>query len=147
MPTVEHVLARKSPERRRVVTIPKHATALDAARLMNEHHIGALVVTDDDGTVAGIFTERDLLTRVVSAQRQPDRTRVADVMTTHVVVCSPETMLDDVRYTMREKKIRHIPVTRGRELLGIVSIGDLNTAEVKVLADTITYLEQFVTTT
>ncbi len=144
MPTVESLLARKPDDRRRVVTILKHATALEAARVMNEHHIGALVVTDDDGTVAGIFTERDLLTRIVSAQRQPDRTRIADVMTTHVYVCSPDTRLDDVRYTMREKRVRHVPVTQGRALVGIVSIGDLNTAEVKVLAETITYLEQFV---
>lgn len=144
MPTVEQVLARKPEDRRRVVTIPKNATALDAARVMNEHHIGSLVVTDDDGTVAGIFTERDLLTRIVSAQRQPERTRVADVMTTNVVVCAPETRVDDLRHTMREKRIRHIPVTQGRTLVGMVSIGDLNTAEVKVLCDTISYLEQFV---
>lgn len=147
MPTVENILARKPAERRRVVTIPKNATALEAARLMNDHHIGALVVTDDDNTVAGIFTERDLLTRIVSAQRMPEKTRVADVMTTNVVVCSPETRCDDLRHTMREKRIRHIPVTQGRSLVGMVSIGDLNTAEVKVLADTITYLEQFVAPT
>ncbi|MCA9281686.1 MAG: CBS domain-containing protein [Phycisphaeraceae bacterium] len=144
MPTIDHLLSRKPADRQRVVTISKNATALEAARVMNDHHIGALVVTDDDHTVAGIFTERDLLTRIVSAQRAPEKTRVADVMTTNVVVCSPETRCDDVRHIMREKRIRHIPVTEGRRLMGMISIGDLNTAEVKVLAETITYLEQFV---
>lgn len=147
MPTVEHILTRKPPECQGVFTISKNASALEAARSMNEHHIGALVVTDDDGTVAGMFTERDLLTRIVAAQRSPDKTRVADVMTTNVVVCAPDTRCDDLRHIMREKRIRHIPVTQGRKLVGMVSIGDLNTAEVKVLADTITYLEQFVVPT
>lgn len=144
MPTVQHILTRKSPTHQGVFTISKNASALDAAHAMNEHRVGALVVTDDDGTVAGMFTERDLLTRIVAARRSPEKTRVADVMTTSVVACAPDTQCDDLRHIMREKRIRHIPVTQGRKLVGMVSIGDLNTAEVKVLADTITYLEQFV---
>jgi CBS domain-containing protein len=143
-----HGLIRERLERgERVVTIGREATAFEAARKMNEHHIGALVVTKDGaGEVVGIFTERDLLKRVVAESRRPEETRVGEVMTEDVIVCTPDTPVDGIRQTMREKHIRHMPVVdeRGR-VIGMISIGDLNLAETKVLTETISYLEQYMT--
>ncbi len=147
MATAETLLRDRTDRSVDVITIARDATVLDAARTMNEHRIGALVVTDRAGdSVQGIFTERDLLKRVVAEGRRPEDTSVGDVMTTDVFVCRPETPLDEIRQTMRERKIRHLPVVAadGR-LAGMISIGDLNVAEAKVLTETISYLEQYMT--
>ena len=122
---------------RQVVTVEPEASVLHAARLMNTHRIGSVVVVED-GRPIGMFTERDVLTRVVAAERSPAATRVKDVLT-----CTPDTSLDAVRHTIRAERVRHIPVVEEGKLCGMVSIGDLNTAEVKVLCETIQYLEQY----
>jgi CBS domain-containing protein len=108
------------------LTIGPAASVLQAALLMNEHRIGSLVVVED-GRVMGMFTERDVLQRVVAERRNPETTRVEEVMTTAVVCCSPETTVDEARGVMRNRRIRHLPVSDadGR-LLGLISIGDLN---------------------
>jgi CBS domain-containing protein len=124
------------------ITTP-HATALAAAQKMNDHRIGALVVMEG-GRIAGIVTERDMLTRVIAAQRDPVRTRVADVMTRDVHMCSPQTSLDELRALMREQRVRHVPVVHDGALAGIVSIGDLNAAEAKSMSQTIGFLEAYI---
>jgi len=139
MPSVSNLLKSKG---RQVVTIEPEATVLQAARLMNTHRIGSVVVVENGGPV-GMFTERDVLTRVVAAERNPKTTRIKDVMTERILTCTPETSLDAVRHTIRNERVRHIPVVEDGKLCGMVSIGDLNTAEVKVLCETIQYLEQF----
>ncbi len=116
-----------------VYTIGEGDSVLGAARLMNEYRIGALIVTDTLGRTAGIITERDILTRVVSAQLDPAATAVSKVMTAEIITCSPQTHLDEARQMMTDRKIRHIPVidtgasSRG-SLAGMISIGDLNAA-------------------
>jgi signal-transduction protein with cAMP-binding, CBS, and nucleotidyltransferase domain len=109
-----------------VWTIGPEATVLQAALVMNERKVGATVVTDG-GRIVGMFSERDVLQRVVGEHRDPAETRVADVMTHEVVCCTPETSLDEVRGAMKNRRIRHLPVVDGdNQLLGLVSIGDLN---------------------
>jgi len=116
----------------RIQTISKACTALDAAKLMNEHHVGSLIVIDGFDDMIGIITERDLLTRVIAEERNPADTQVLSVMTNEVVSCSPETKLSEVRLLMRNERIRHIPVidhTIGKgSIVGMISIGDLNAA-------------------
>lgn len=126
-----------------VVTIRPEASALDAAKLMNDHHIGALVVVSASGKPVGIFTERDLLSRVVAARREPSSAPVEEVMTRDLLVCPPEATLEDMRTLMRERRIRHIPIVGEQGLMGMISIGDLNAAEAKELSDTIVFLEEF----
>jgi CBS domain-containing protein len=123
MARVREVLERKGTH---VLTIDPAASVLEAALLMNEHRVGSLVAVEG-GRVVGMFTERDVLVRVVGGRRDPEATRVAEVMTAAVVCCSPETTLDEARGVMRDRRIRHLPVADadGR-LLGLVSIGDLN---------------------
>jgi CBS domain-containing protein len=123
MVQVRDLLARKGTQ---VWSIGTDATVYQAALVMNEHKIGGLVVLDAGRTV-GMFTERDVLQRVVGARRDPERTLVGEVMTREVVCCTPETTLDEARAAMKHRRIRHLPVcdADGR-LQGLVSIGDLN---------------------
>lgn len=123
MARVRELLKQKGSN---VLTTGPSESVLEAARLMNEHRVGALVAVED-GRVVGMFTERDVLQRVVAEQRDPAATQVGDVMTTSVVCCTPETSVDEARGVMRDRRIRHLPVADadGR-LLGLISIGDLN---------------------
>lgn len=123
MVSVRELLERKGTH---VLTIGPAASVLQAAALMNDHRIGALVVVEGS-RVVGMFTERDVLMRVVAERRDPDATQVEDVMTAAVVCCSPETTVDEARGVMRDRRIRHLPVADadGR-LHGLISIGDLN---------------------
>ena len=139
MPTVQSVLQRKGQH---VHSIDEDQTVLAAAGLMNTHRIGALVVTRGD-VVVGIFTERDVLNRVVAARRDPAATLVRDVMSAPVAVCAPETTCDECRAVMRARRLRHLPVVQEGRLVGIVSIGDvLEIADAEQTA-TIQYLYEY----
>jgi CBS domain-containing protein len=123
MATVKDILREKG---RHVSSVGPDATALDAALLMNEHKIGSLVVIRGE-RVEGIITERDILQRVVVERRDPARTRVSETMTREVVCCTEATTVDEARGVMKNRRIRHMPVVNEqRELLGLISIGDLN---------------------
>jgi CBS domain-containing protein len=123
MATVQDILAVKGAH---VQSVGPEATVLDAALLMNDQKIGSLVVMDE-GQVAGIITERDLLMRVVAQRRDPAATQVRDVMTTELICGRTDTELDEVRGVMKNRRIRHLPIVDAeRRLLGLISIGDLN---------------------
>ena len=123
MATVQDILAVKGGH---VQSIGPAATVLDAALVMNEHKIGSLLVMDG-GRLAGIITERDLLQRVVARRRDPAELPVGEVMTAELVCCQPCTTLDEARGVMKNRRIRHLPVVDDQgQLLGLVSIGDLN---------------------
>lgn len=145
MPTVADVLSRKSQRGTgEVVSVEPDATVLDAVRAMNDRKIGSVIVVDPgSGTVAGIFTERDLLTRVVAERRSPETTRVSQVMTTRVVCCNPQTRTDELRSVMHEKRVRHVPVVDHSRAIGLVSLGDLNTVRSEDLEQTVQYLELY----
>lgn len=108
-------------------TVGPLATVIDAVNVMNDHHVGSVLVTDDDHPV-GIFSERDVLVRVVAAHRDPRKTLIRDVMTTRLHTATPEDSLLDVMRLMTERRCRHVPVMDGDTLLGLVSIGDLTKA-------------------
>lgn len=140
MPTVQAVLTRKGSQ---VVSIGAAESALAAATLMNERGIGGLVVLDDD-QVVGMFTERDILRRVVAMQRDPATTVIRDVMTAPVAVCRRDTTLEECRAVMTEKRIRHLPVVDERGVCGIVTIGDLMAHDVTDREATIQYLNEYI---
>lgn len=139
MPTAQSILDRKGMD---VVTIDCGASVLNAARRMNERRIGALIASEGD-RVVGIFTERDILNRVVAAGKSPEATPVRDVMTTPMACCRRSTPLAECRHVMTSKKIRHLPVVEDGRLYGIISIGDLLAAEVAVQQTTIEYLHEY----
>jgi CBS domain-containing protein len=123
MSLVRELLERKGSH---ILTIGPASSVLQAALLMNEHRVGSLVVVADR-RVVGMFTERDVLQRVVARRRDPEATRVGEVMTAAVVCCTPETTVEEARGVMRDRRIRHLPVAdAGGRLLGMISIGDLN---------------------
>ncbi|HZY85666.1 MAG TPA: CBS domain-containing protein [Gemmataceae bacterium] len=141
MATVREILARKGSH---VFTIGPTATVLDAALLMNEHKVGALVVIDDGRGVVGMFTERDVLRRVVGEQRDPATTVVADIMSTEVVCATPNTTIDEARGAMKNRRIRHLPlVDDDRRLTGLISIGDLNAYQTSDHEQTIYLLHEY----
>jgi CBS domain-containing protein len=140
MATVRDILSRKDSH---VFTVGRQATVLDAALLMNEHRIGALVVLES-GRVAGMFTERDVLQRVVAGQRDPKQTLVEEVMTSEIVCCTTATTIAEARGAMKNRRIRHLPVVDGeQQLLGMVSIGDLNAFEASDAEQTIYLLQEY----
>lgn len=128
-----------------LATLPPEATVLEAAKLMNARHIGSVLIVQDNALV-GIFTERDVMRRVVAEHREPDTTPLAEVMTTPVACASPTTTLDELRTVMHDKRIRHVPVVDDdtQSVLGMVSIGDLNRVRIDVQIETIRYLEQYI---
>ena len=142
MSTVQTILEKKGSH---VWTVGKEATVLQAALLMNEHKVGGLVVTDG-GRIGGMFTECDVLRRVVGEQRDPARTTVAEVMTQarDVICCSPDTPLDEASTAMKTRRIRHLPVVDGDgQLIGLVSIGDLNAHQQAAQEQTIFLLHEY----
>lgn len=96
----------------------------DAIKTMQERKVGALLVVED-GKPVGIFTERDVLTRVVSRDFNPAETSVSEVMTKNLVAVCPDTTVQQAMAIITEKRCRHLPVMDGDELIGVVSSGDL----------------------
>lgn len=141
MGAVSDILQQKQ-ERALRCTEPDE-TVLAATQRMNEHGIGALLVTDQ-GRLVGIFTERDVLRRVVAAELPPAATRVADVMTSSIACCTPDTSIDDARNIFRQHRIRHLPVVTAQgEVLGLISIGDLNAYDAIHQEVTIHFLHEY----
>src|ERR671925_796187 len=108
-----------------VLQIEASATVFDAIKRMVYSNVGALLVTES-GRVGGIVTERDYLRRVTLEGRTEKDTLVREIMTAPLVYVTPETSVEECMAVMTERRIRHVPVfADGRELVGIVSIGDL----------------------
>jgi CBS domain-containing protein len=148
MATVADILAKKGS---RVHCVSPVSTVLDAVQLMTRSRIGSLVVTVTGDTpascdrVVGMFTERDVLTRIVSEQRAPATTTVDEVMTSNVAYCTKETDIDDVGAIMRERRIRHLPVCDQQGgLQGLISIGDLNAWHAQGQATEIHHLTEYI---
>lgn len=127
-----------------LVVVRPDASVRAATMLMNDHGIGSVLVIEE-GRLLGIFTERDVLRRVVAESRPPDDTPVAAVMTVDVVCCRPETPLTDVAEVMRLHRIRHLPVVgdEGR-IVGLVSIGDINAHRFAVCETTLHQVEDYI---
>jgi CBS domain-containing protein len=140
MATVRDILSRKGSV---VVSVTPDTSVLEAARLMNTRGIGAVLVLDGD-RLAGIFTERDVLRRVVAEQRDSGTVRVRDVMTSALATTTPEATIDSCAAVMTTRRIRHLPVLEGTRLIGVVTTGDLMAFQVSEQADTIAQLNSYV---
>jgi CBS domain-containing protein len=105
-------------------------TVLEAARFMVEKNIGAVPVLRD-GELVGIFSERDIMKRVVAGARSPGMTQVAEVMTPRPHTVTPDTTTEACMFMMRENGFRHLPVCDGKVLLGLLSLRDLMMQEVQ----------------
>ena len=119
--TLSEILAEKGSQ---VHCVEPDVMVAEAVELMNELKIGALLITHEE-RLAGMFTERDVLTRVVGARRNPATTPVHEVMSKTLLVVKPSTTVEDAMRIVTEKRFRHLPVMDGEQLKGMVSIGDL----------------------
>ena len=120
--TIHSILTRKGST---VCTIEPTASIADAAKSLADHGIGALVVMGDEGQTVGIISERDIVRAVSAMGGAVLKTRVAEVMTRKVTICSRNDKLVDLMRRMTEGKFRHFPVVEEGRLVGIVSIGDV----------------------
>ncbi len=121
MDTVAAVLREKGSK---VYTVAPEATTLEAARAMDAHNVGSLLVVDGEKPV-GIFSERDLMRRVVVAGKDPAKVKVREVMSRDVWVVEPETRVKEAMAIMTERRCRHLPVVEKGKVVGLISIGDL----------------------
>jgi CBS domain-containing protein len=141
MAVVRDLLARKGTD---VVSIQPTASVLEAARLMNDRGVGGVVVVDEDNALLGIFTERDILRRVVAAGLPPETTSVADVFTRDIVTCTPDMNVDEIGSIMTTRRVRHLPVVDVLGLHGVVTIGDLLAHRLSDQETTIQHLNSYV---
>jgi CBS domain-containing protein len=122
MKSVNEILARKA--RAGVIAVGVSATVLEAVRQMDQGNTGAVVVLDGD-RLTGIFTERDLMRRVVLQGCDIAATPVAQVMTRDLLYTSPDEAAENAMAKMTRHRCRHLPVIDGERLVGVISIGDL----------------------
>jgi CBS domain-containing protein len=134
-----NVLAHKGND---VVTVALETTVLIAVQQMNDRKIGALLVLDR-GRPVGIFTERDVLVRVVAACLDPKVTPVGEVMTRSLVAVHSETTVGEAMRIITEKRCRHLPIVDDSRLRGLISIGDLMSWLVRDQERTITDLHDY----
>lgn len=140
MATVRELLAEKGAT---MLSTEPSVTVLEAAKMMNEHGTGSVLIHEAEALV-GIFTERDLMRRVVAMQKDPATTPLRDVMTTALVTCTPDATMDDCGTLMSERRIRHLPVVDGATVVGMVTTGDLLAHELREKESVIQQLESFV---
>jgi CBS domain-containing protein len=142
MATIRDLLAIKGT---RVASIEPQATVYDAAVRMNQDKIGALVVLDE-GRLTGIITERDILQGLVAQRRDAGDTLVEDIMSRQVMCARMHTTLEEARGVMKNRRIRHLPVVdEDDQLLGLISIGDLNAYQANSQEQTIYLLQEYIT--
>lgn len=140
MATVRELLARKGSD---VVSVAPTASVLDAARLMDERGMGSVLVLGDAQQLLGIFTERDLLRRVVAAGLPAATTLVQSVLTASPITCLPETSVEECSEIMNSRRIRHLPVVDASGLLGVVSSRDVLAHQVAEHEATIQYMNSY----
>ena|SRR5437879_3656916 len=140
MPTVHEILAQKGSD---VIALSPNDSVLSAAELMNERGIGGIAVVAD-GRLVGMFTERDVLRRVVARQLDPAVTKLADVMTAPVLTCAPGATIDECAALMTARHIRHLPVGGPDGIVGMISIRDLLAFQLEDQQATIQYLQSYI---
>lgn len=107
-----------------VVTVSSNVPVHKAVKLMNEKRIGCLVVVDY-GQTTGILTERDILKRVVEQGKNPQKTKISEIMTKHVIVGNPNMELTDAAKLMFENKVKKLPLIDDHQLVGLVTLTDI----------------------
>jgi len=120
--TVARILAEKGSS---VVTVKSDETIDTAIHCLAKHSIGAIIVSDTEGEVTGIISERDIISRVIAKSKDPGTTLVADVMTRDLFVASPDEPWTSCLVKMKRAKVRHLPVLQNDRLVNIISLRDL----------------------
>jgi signal-transduction protein with cAMP-binding, CBS, and nucleotidyltransferase domain len=141
MNQLSEILDEKGGE---VLEIDAGASVFEAVQRMVERNVGSLLVTEK-GEITGIVTERDYLRRVTLEGRTDRETAVREIMSSPLIVVTPETTIDECMALMTDRRVRHLPVVEGGTVVGVVSIGDIvkfksrqQTFEIQYLTDYIT---------
>ncbi|MCG7873231.1 MAG: CBS domain-containing protein [Candidatus Thiodiazotropha lotti] len=121
MTSVNQLLQNKGFD---ILSVDANETVFRGLEIMAEHGIGSLLVMDGD-RVTGLFSERDYARGIILNGRTSKETKVKEIMTSQVVVVTPEQSIEECMAIMTEKRVRHLPVMKDDKLVGIISIGDL----------------------
>ena len=140
MKTVTQLLQSKGRE---IHTISPDARVFDALKLMAEKNVGALVVMEG-GRLEGILSERDYARKVILLSKSSHDIAVREIMTAKVITVQPGQTVEQCMALMTEKRIRHLPVTEGEKLIGVLSIGDLVKEVISEQEQTIKQLESYI---
>ena len=127
-----------------VLKVDAESSVFEAVQLMVEKNVGSLLVTES-GDITGIVTERDYLRRVTLEGRTDRETPVREIMSSPLIVASPETTVDECMALMTDRRIRHVPVVEEGSVVGVVSIGDLVKFKSKLQTFEIQYLTNYIT--
>src|SRR5437764_4601849 len=141
---MEQVSAILQDKERDLLTVPSDASVYDAVKQMVDANVGSLLVTVD-GRIKGIVTERDYLRRVTLEGRTDQEMQVSEIMSSPLVVVTPETSVDECMAIMTDRRIRHVPVVDGGDVVGLVSIGDIVKFQSKQQSFKIQYLTDYIT--
>ena len=140
MKTLKQLLEAKG---RDVYSIAPDALVFDALKLMADKGVGALIVMEG-GRIAGILSERDYARKVILHGKSSHDIQVRDIMTSKIITVHPGQTVEECMALMTEKRIRHLPVTEGERLIGVLSIGDLVKEVIAEQQQTIKQLESYI---
>jgi len=128
-----------------IVKIRDNQNIAEAAIALTEHKIGALLVEGQDGQIAGILSERDIVGGMAPHGADLHDVSVSELMTTNVIRCSPNDTVNEAMAMMTDRRIRHLPVFEGDELVGFISIGDLVKCRIMEVQSEAEALRQYIT--
>jgi len=127
-----------------VATVPPGISVAGLLEDLDRHNIGAMVVSDEAGTVVGIVSERDVVRKLHERGAELLHAPVSEIMTTSVFTCAPTESVDSLASIMTERRIRHMPVVSDGRLVGIVSIGDVVKSRIQQLESDREQLESYI---
>lgn len=133
----------QSMSQRHLISLGPHASISEAACIMTKANCGSVLILDTPGTLLGIVTERDLMTRVLAKALNPEKTQVSDVMTLNPYCVAPEVLVSDAVLIMIERGFRHLPVVSpAGKILGVFSVRDALPREVGTAVSMAEFHEQ-----
>jgi CBS domain-containing protein len=138
---VKEILASKGS---RVITIEQNTLVFDAMSIFSANRVGSLLVVDKDEQILGIIAARDVLMAVVNHFENFKSLAVEKIMTTNLIVGSEDDDIDYIQAVMTENRVRHIPIFAGKELKGLVSIGDVVKSQMKAKTVENKYLKDYI---
>jgi CBS domain-containing protein len=122
MNTVKEILDTKG---RDVISVTPDAIVIEALTLMAERNIGAILVLDKSGEIAGILSERDFARKIIVKGRACETSKVKDIMTSKIICAEPSTTLVECMNLMTSNRFRHLPIKENGKVVGVISIGDV----------------------
>jgi CBS domain-containing protein len=139
--TVDSILSQKGHD---IISVSPETLVEDTAHILRENRIGSVLALEKDGRIAGVVSERDIVRGLSDVGPDVLQHPVSEIMTKKVVVCHPEDNMATVLSLMSGRRIRHLPVMQGEELVGIISIGDVVKTRINELEDESSSLRSYI---